>query len=131
MIATRAVNEAGARKRHPAHGVLMLLLLVFTLAALGHVAINIKKLEVALALGQARSDRTRLLEKKRRIALEIGVLKDPGRIVAIANDKLGLRPPRTDDIIALDALGDPNRGGRQPAQPDKPADPVRAPKEHP
>jgi cell division protein FtsL len=131
VIATKAINEAGARKRHPAHGVLMLLLLVFTLAALGHVAINIKKLEVALALGQARADRTRLLEKKRRIALEIGVLKDPGRIVAIANDKLGLRPPRTDDIIALDALGDPDRGGRQPAHTDKPAEPAAAPKAHP
>jgi cell division protein FtsL len=131
VIAKSAVNETGARKRHPAHGVLMLLLLVFTLAALGHVAINIKKLEMGLALGQARADRTRLLEKKRRLELEIGVLKDPGRIVAIAHDKLGLRPPRTDDIIALDALGDPDRGGRQPATTQKSSGAETAAKEHP
>jgi len=112
VIGKNSVNETGARKRHPAHGMLMLLLLLVTLAALGHVAINLKKLEMGLALGQARAEKTRLLEKKRRLALEIGVLKDPGRIVAIAQEKLGLRPPRTDDIVALDELGDPERGRR-------------------
>lgn len=83
-----------------------MLLLAVTLGALGHVAVHLKQLEVGLALGRARKERAELLETRRKVELEIGVLKDPQRVASIAREKLGLRPPETGDIVALDRLAE-------------------------
>ena len=86
-------------------GVFLVLLLLFTLGALGHVAIHLQHLDVALALGQARRQQASLRERKRKLELEIGVLKDPERVLSIARERLALRPPAVSDIVALAELG--------------------------
>ena len=78
-----------------------------TIGALGHVAIHFKQFEVGLALGEARRKRIRLMEQRAQLGVELGVLKDPKRVLAIAQEKIGLRTPRTDDIVALEKLGQP------------------------
>lgn len=93
------VSEADARRRRPGTGVAFLVLLGLTLGALGHVAVHIKHLEVALALGEARRERAELEERRRNLVLEIGVLKDPTRVMEVAREKLGMGTPSAADII--------------------------------
>lgn len=86
-------------------GVGVFLLAVVTVGALVHVAVRIKGLEVAYALGRERKVATELEEQRRRLQIEIGMLKDPGRVVQFARDKLKMGPPPPDAIVALAAAG--------------------------
>jgi hypothetical protein len=52
-----------------------------TLGALGHVAVQAKTVEVALALGAERGRHEELLTRRRRLELLLGSLKDPGRLM--------------------------------------------------
>jgi cell division protein FtsL len=77
------------------------LLAIVTAGALAHVAVRIKSIEVAYALGRERHIATELEEQRRRLQIEIGMLKDPGRVVMIARDQLKMGPPGPDAIRAL------------------------------
>jgi len=85
-------------------GVGGVVLAIVTAGALAHVAVRIKSIEVAYALGRERHVATELEEQRRRLQIEIGMLKDPGRVVSIARDKLKMGPPDPD---AIRAIGDP------------------------
>ena len=98
--AYRRVAMSEARK---GIGVGAFLLAVVTAGALAHVAVRIKGLEVAYALGHERKVATDLEEQRRRLQIEIGMLKDPGRVVQFARDKLKMGPPAPDAIVALGA----------------------------
>jgi len=82
-------------------GVACFLLAIVTAGALAHVAVRIKSIEVAYALGRERHIATELEEQRRRLQIEIGMLKDPGRVVMIARDQLKMGPPGPDAIRAL------------------------------
>lgn len=99
------VSEADARRRRPGTGVACLILLGITLGALGHVAVHLKHYEVALALGDARRERAALEERRRQLSLEIGVYKDPVRVMDLARTKLGLAQPSAADIVPASELG--------------------------
>jgi hypothetical protein len=75
------------------------LLALVTAGALMHVAVRMKGIEVAYALGKERKLNTELEEARRRLHIEIDMLKDPDRIVGLARDKLQMGPPRAGDIL--------------------------------
>ena len=50
-------------------------------------------IQIAYALGRERRTNTELAEQRRRLNIEIGMLKDPDRVIGIARDKLGMGPP--------------------------------------
>ena len=105
---TTAVVD-GPRKRRMGSGVACLALLGLTLAALGHVAVQARKLDVALALRVALKDHHELVEQRRRLTAEIGRLKEPGRISATARDRLKMTPVEPNDIRVVGEAG--VRGG--------------------
>jgi cell division protein FtsL len=88
----------GPRRRRMGSGVACLVLLGLTLAALGHVAVQARHLDVALALGKEQKLQGELMEQRRRLKSEIGRLKDPGRISVMARDKLKMAPVVPTDI---------------------------------
>jgi len=98
LVKTDRANRRGV-------GVGAFLLALVTAGALAHVAVRIKGLEVAYALGRERKIATDLQEQRRRLQIEIGMLKDPGRVVQFARDKLKMGPPAPDAIVALAAAG--------------------------
>jgi len=75
------------------------LLALLTAGALAHVAVRLKGIEVAYDLGRERKLNTELEEQRRQLHIEIGMLKDPVRVVALARDKLKMGPPRPGDIL--------------------------------
>jgi cell division protein FtsL len=75
------------------------LLALVTVGALVHVAVRMKGIEVAYALGKERKLNAELEEQRRQLHIEIGMLKDPGRVVGLARDKLKMGPPLPGDIV--------------------------------
>jgi cell division protein FtsL len=83
-------------------GVGAFLLALATAGALVHVAVRMKGIEVAYEIGRERKTNAALEEQRRRLQIEIGMLKDPVRVVGIARDQLGMGPPPPAAIVRLD-----------------------------
>jgi cell division protein FtsL len=90
--------DPGRRRQRASLAVIAFVVLGLTLGALGHVAVHAKRLEVALALGDAERIHRELDEQRRHLEIEIGMLKDPGRVTSRARDTLGMRPPAPENI---------------------------------
>jgi len=58
-------------------------------------------IRIAYALGRERRTNTELEEQRRRLNIEIGMLKDPDRIIGIAREKLGMGPPAPENVVRL------------------------------
>ena len=87
------------------------LLALCTAGALAHVAVRMHGIQIAYALGRERRTNTELAEQRRRLNIEIGMLKDPDRVIGIARDKLGMGPPAPENVVRLAAGG---AAGRAP-----------------
>ncbi|SRR6266700_3332861 len=101
------VEDRRGRARPRGIGVAGFLLALATAGALLHVAVRMKGIEVAYDLGRERKLNTELEEQRRRLHIEIGMLKDPTRVVTLARDKLKMGPPLAGDIMR----GPPPRRG--------------------
>jgi cell division protein FtsL len=82
-------------------GVWAFLLALCTVGALAHVAVRMHSIQIAYALGRERRANTELEEQRRRLNIEIGMLKDPDRIIGIAREKLGMGPPAPENVVRL------------------------------
>lgn len=101
MSSLPASSILGDRRRRVSGGIGVggFLLALATAGALLHVAVRMKGIEVAYALGKERKLNKELEEERRRLHIEIGMLKDPDRIVELARDKLHMGPPAPGDIL--------------------------------
>jgi cell division protein FtsL len=97
--------DLGRGKQRASLAVIAIIILVLTLGALGHVAVHAKRLEVALKLGEAERVHRELAEQRRHMEIEIGMLKDPGRVIAIARDQLQMRPAAPENIKTIAPKG--------------------------
>jgi cell division protein FtsL len=84
-------------------GVWAFLLALCTAGALAHVAVRMHGIQIAYALGRERRTNTELEEQRRRLNIEIGMLKDPDRVIGIARDKLHMGPPAPENVVRLAA----------------------------
>jgi len=84
-------------------GVWAFLLGLCTVGALAHVAVRMHSIQIAYALGRERRTNTELAEQRRRLNIEIGMLKDPDRVIGIAREKLGMGPPAPENVVRLDS----------------------------
>jgi cell division protein FtsL len=98
------IIESGDGRRRLGAGMIGILVLGVTLGATAHVAVHAKRIEVAIALGKAERTFRKLTDQRRHLEIEIGMLKDPARVIAIARDKLGMHPPASKDIHPLTHL---------------------------
>jgi cell division protein FtsL len=96
-------GRAGAGAPRRGAGVAAFVLAICTAGALVHVAVRIKGLEVAYDLGRERRIASEMEEQRRRLQIEIGMLKDPGRVISIARERLNMGPPTQDAIWRLGA----------------------------
>jgi cell division protein FtsL len=121
-VAAAVRAELGSRR---GIGVGAFVLALVTAGALAHVGVRMKGIEVAYDLGRERRINTQLEEERRRLNIEIGMLKDPVRVVGIARDKLKMGPPAPADIVRLT----PGQVlGARPGPPAAPAKRAAAPK---
>jgi cell division protein FtsL len=90
--------DTGARR---GVGVWAFLLALVTAGALAHVAIRLRGIQVAYDMGRERRANTELEERRRSLTIEIGMLKDPGRVIGVAHDQLHMGPPAPADVIQV------------------------------
>lgn len=112
----KAVVESGGARRRLSLGLIGLVVLGMTVGATAHVAVHSKRIEVAIALGKEERAFRELTLQRRHLEIEIGMLKDPARIIAIARDQLGMRPPAPGDIHAgpvVESVRKPSQGSHQ------------------
>ena len=103
-------RAAGAvRPRSRGLRVAGVLLAVATLGALAHVWVRMTRIQAGYDLGRARQANQELLEQQRRLQIEIGMLKDPDRVVSFARDQLGMAPatPAAIRVLAAPAAKGP------------------------
>jgi hypothetical protein len=101
VVESKAIVESGDLRRRLSLGLIGVVILGLTLGGIAHVAVHAKRIEVAIALGKEERVHRELIEAQRNLEIEIGMLKDPGRTIAIARDQLGMRAPLPTDIRAL------------------------------
>jgi len=101
QIDSKTVVDSGDGRRSISAGLVGLVVLGVTLGATAHVAVHAKRIEVAIALGREERAFRELTEQRRHLEIEIGMLKDPARVIAIARDQLGMHAPAPEDIHAL------------------------------
>lgn len=83
-------------------GVWAFALALLTAGALAHVAVRLHGIQIAYDLGREKRVNSELLERQRSLIIEIGMLKDPGRVVGLAHDKLQMGPPAAANVIKLE-----------------------------
>jgi hypothetical protein len=98
---TAAHLDLGRGKKRASLAVIAFVVLGLTLGALGHVAVHAKRTEVELALGAANKTHGELVAQRRNLEIEIGMLKNPERVIAIARDKLLMRPIVPENIRSM------------------------------
>jgi hypothetical protein len=82
-------------------GVWAFSLALLTAGALAHVAVRMHGIQIAYDLGREKRVNSELLERRRSLIIEIGMLKDPGRVIGLAHDKLQMGPPAATNVIKL------------------------------
>jgi cell division protein FtsL len=107
-LESKAIVESGDSRRRLSIGLVGLIILGVTLGGTAHVAVHAKRMEVAIALGKEERVHRELTEARRHLEIEIGMLKDPARIISLAREQLGMRAPLPSDIRAL-----PRKAGGQ------------------
>jgi cell division protein FtsL len=83
-------------------GVWAFALALLTAGALAHVAVRMHGIQIAYDLGREKRVNSELLERQRSLIIEIGMLKDPGRVIGLAHDKLQMGPPAASNVITLE-----------------------------
>jgi hypothetical protein len=83
-------------------GVWAFALALLTAGALAHVAVRMHGIQIAYDLGREKRVNSELLERQRSLIIEIGMLKDPGRVIGLAHDKLQMGPPAATNVIKLE-----------------------------
>jgi hypothetical protein len=82
-------------------GVWAFSLALLTAGALAHVAVRMHGIQIAYDLGREKRAQSELLERQRSLTIEIGMLKDPGRIIELSHDKLQMGPPSPANVVKL------------------------------
>ena len=104
MMTPRSVVKPDVGNRRGV-GVMAFLLALVTAGALAHVAVRMHGIQIAYALGKERRTNTELGEQRRRLNIEIGMLKDPDRVIGVAREKLGMGPPAPENVVRLETGG--------------------------
>jgi hypothetical protein len=82
-------------------GVWAFSLALLTAGALAHVAVRMHGIQIAYDLGREKRANNELLERRRSLTIEIGMLKDPGRIIELSHGKLQMGPPAPANVVKL------------------------------
>ena len=83
-------------------GVWAFALALLTAGALAHVAVRMHGIQIAYDLGREKRVNSELLERQRSLIIEIGMLKNPGRVIGLAHDKMQMGPPAAANVIKLE-----------------------------
>lgn len=94
-------NAAAPRSRRGLVLAMFLALITICGAAVAQVWTHFKAIEYGYKIAHARRERSKLVERNRRLRIELAWLKSPERVARIARSELGLREPEPEQIHRL------------------------------
>lgn len=93
------------RPRRGGSGTFFLVLIGITCVAMAHVAVQARRVEVALVLAREQTENRAMGEQLRRLRIELERLRDPARLVRLGREKLGMGEPEPGNIRSLRLSG--------------------------
>jgi len=79
----------------------LMMLVCFMGTGIGYVWSNFERTQIGYDLSQLQKEEMRLSEINQKLKLELATLKSPQNLEHLAIQKLGLRPPKPEQIILL------------------------------
>ena len=79
----------------------LMLLVCFMGTGIGYVWSNFERTQIGYDLSQLQKEEMRLSEINQKLKLELATLKSPQNLERLAIQKLGLGPPKPEQIILL------------------------------
>ena len=79
----------------------LLMLICFMGTGIGYVWSNFERTQIGYSLSQLQRKEMRLKETNQKLKLELATLKSPQNLQRLAIQKLGLSPPKPEQIILL------------------------------
>ena len=77
------------------------LLFLFMGSSISYVWSNFEKTQIGYDLSHVKKEEMKLREANRKLRLEIATLKSPQKLEEVARKHLGLRQPKSEQIIVL------------------------------
>jgi cell division protein FtsL len=79
----------------------LMMLICFMGTGIGYVWSNFERTQIGYNLSQLKKEEMRLKEINQKLKLELATLKSPQNLERLAIEKLGLSPPKPEQIILL------------------------------
>jgi cell division protein FtsL len=79
----------------------LMMLICFMGTGIGYVWSNFERTQIGYDLSQLKKEEMRLQEINQKLKLELATLKSPQNLERLAIQKLGLSPPKPEQIILL------------------------------
>ncbi len=79
----------------------LMMLICFMGTGIGYVWSNFERTQIGYDLSQLKKEEMRLQEINQKLKLELATLKSPRNLERLAIEKLGLSPPKPEQIILL------------------------------
>ena len=79
----------------------LMMLICFMVTGIGYVWSNFERTQIGYDLSQLQKEEMRLSEINQKLKLELATLKSPQNLEHLATQKLGLSPPKPEQIILL------------------------------
>lgn len=105
-----APKSAAARRRHIRQ--LSALVAIGVMLAVAFVWIRIQVIQLGYEVSRIRKETTELGQLKNLIEAQVITLKSPARMEAVGRDKLGMRLPKSDEIIFVEPAANSAKSGR-------------------
>lgn len=100
VAAPRRIEEALAR-RGEVFPYLVMVMVLLTLVSIFHVWSRVRVVDINLQLGEAGKTLKQLKESNEQLRIEVGSLKNPARIEALATGELGMELPTEQQVVVV------------------------------
>jgi cell division protein FtsL len=100
VAAPRRMEEELAR-RGDIFPYLLMIMVLLTLVSVFHVWSRVRVIDINLQLGEAGKTLKQMKEDNERLRVEVGSLKNPARIEALATGELGMELPTEQQVVLV------------------------------
>jgi cell division protein FtsL len=80
---------------------LLMIMVLLTLVSVFHVWSRVRVIDINLQLGEAGKTLKQMKEDNERLRVEVGSLKNPARIEALATGELGMELPTEQQVVLV------------------------------
>jgi cell division protein FtsL len=92
------LQTGGHRSKRRAVATIVTIVAIVAATAIAHVWTHLRVIEYGYRISAATRERDALLERNRRLHVELAMLKSPARVAELTNGPIALRPAEPDQV---------------------------------